>query len=56
MISDVSPHPFPSLQGYAERKVILLCDVIQICKKLHNDELRKERLAALKSRTVAMAT
>eukprot|EP00798_Chlamydomonas_sp_ICE-L_P004811 gene4811-34565_t len=38
-------------QGYAERKVNLLCDVIQWCKKTHNDALRKERLAALKHRS-----
>ncbi|GLC57565.1 hypothetical protein PLESTB_001241000 [Pleodorina starrii] len=36
-------------QGYAERKVLLLCDVIAVCKKLHNDEVRQERLAALKA-------
>lgn len=40
------------VQGYAERKILLLCDVIQVCRKLHNDEVRKERLAALKPRTV----
>ncbi|KAL6745505.1 Centrosomal spindle body, CEP44-domain-containing protein, partial [Haematococcus lacustris] len=37
-------------QGFAERKLLLLCDVIQCCKKIHNDEIRKERLAALKTR------
>lgn len=36
-------------QGFAERKVLLLCDVITVCKKLHNDEVRHERLAALKA-------
>ncbi|KAG2501080.1 hypothetical protein HYH03_000898 [Edaphochlamys debaryana] len=36
-------------QGFAERKVILLCDVIAVCKKVHNDEVRQERLAALKA-------
>ncbi|GFR40196.1 hypothetical protein Agub_g756 [Astrephomene gubernaculifera] len=35
--------------GFAERKVLLLCDVIAVCKKLHNDEVRHERLAALKA-------
>ena len=40
------------VQGFAERKVLLLCDVIQWCKKTHNDEVRKERLAALKNRPV----
>ncbi|GLI64159.1 hypothetical protein VaNZ11_007344 [Volvox africanus] len=35
--------------GYAERKVLLLCDVIAVCKKLHNEEVRQERLAALKA-------
>jgi hypothetical protein len=37
-------------QGFAERKILLLCDVIAACKKIHNDEIRKERLAALKTR------
>lgn len=33
--------------------MLLACDVIAVCKKLHNEEVRKERLAALKStRTV----
>ncbi|MEW5310645.1 MAG: hypothetical protein WDW38_002423 [Sanguina aurantia] len=36
-------------QGYAERKVLLLCDVVGVCKKLHNEGVRKERLAALKA-------
>ncbi|EFJ49378.1 hypothetical protein VOLCADRAFT_89740 [Volvox carteri f. nagariensis] len=36
-------------QGYAERKVLLLCDIIAVCKKLHNEEVRQERLAALKA-------
>ncbi|GAX81755.1 hypothetical protein CEUSTIGMA_g9183.t1 [Chlamydomonas eustigma] len=40
-------------QGFAERKILLLCDVISACKKIHNDEIRKERLAALKSRVGA---
>ncbi|GIL72177.1 hypothetical protein Vretimale_340 [Volvox reticuliferus] len=35
--------------GYAERKVLLLCDIIAVCKKLHNEEVRQERLAALKA-------
>ncbi|GIL45501.1 hypothetical protein Vafri_2721 [Volvox africanus] len=35
--------------GYAERKVLLLCDVIAVCKKLHNEEVRQERLTALKA-------
>lgn len=42
------------VQGYAERKVLLLCDVVGVCKKLHNEGVRKERLAALKAtRTVS---
>lgn len=42
--------PFPAtLQGFAERKVILVSDTIAACKKIHNDEVRKERLAALAS-------
>lgn len=36
------------VQGFAERKVLLVCDAIQACKKIHNDEVRKERLAALR--------
>ncbi|PNH09698.1 Centrosomal protein [Tetrabaena socialis] len=36
-------------QGFAERKVLLLCDVITVCKKVHNEEVRQERLAALKA-------
>jgi hypothetical protein len=49
-------HPHTKLhartQGFAERKVLLVCDVIGAAKKIHADELRKERLAALKSRSV----
>lgn len=37
-------------QGFAERKLILISDVVQACKKIHNDEIRKERLAALKQK------
>ena len=44
------------LQGFAERKILLLCDVITACKKIHNDEIRKERLLALKSRAVSFGT
>ena len=40
-------------QGFAERKILLICEVISACKKIHNDEIRKERLAALKSRGVS---
>jgi centrosomal protein CEP44 len=39
----------PALQGFVERKLLLLSDVVAACKKVHNDELRRERLAALKS-------
>lgn len=39
------------VQGYAERKLLLINDVTQVCKKIHNDEIRKERLAALKNRS-----
>lgn len=39
-----------AMQGFAERKLLLVSDVIQACKKIHNDEIRKERLAALKHR------
>lgn len=42
------------LQGFAERKILLVCDVIGACKKIHADALRKERLAALKSRSVGL--
>eukprot|EP00983_Pelagomonas_calceolata_P029396 921339-Pelagomonas_calceolata.AAC.1 len=41
---------FSSLQGFAERKLILVSEVVQACKKIHNDEIRKERLAALKTK------
>jgi hypothetical protein len=41
-----------SIQGFAERKLLLLCDVITACKRIHNEEIRKERLAALKNRGV----
>eukprot|EP00967_Tisochrysis_lutea_P058730 scaffold74763_cov22-Tisochrysis_lutea.AAC.1 len=43
---------FSSLQGFAERKLILVSEVVQACKKIHNDEIRKERLAALKTKQV----
>ncbi len=36
-------------QGFAERKLMLVSEVVQCCKKIHNDETRKERLAALKA-------
>ena len=37
------------MQGFAERKLLLLSEVIHACKKIHNDEVRKERLLALKA-------
>ncbi len=36
-------------QGFAERKVLLLCDLIAAAKRIHNEEVRQERLAALKA-------
>lgn len=39
-------------QGFAERKLMLISEVVQACKKIHNDEIRKERLAALKTKQV----
>lgn len=55
LLYTTSCHLFVLLpQGYAERKVLLLCDVVGVCKKLHNEGVRKERLAALKAtRTVS---
>lgn len=29
--------------------MLLVCDVIGVCKKVHNEEVRQERLAALKA-------
>ena len=48
ILEPTTSHPLPT-QGFAERKVLLACDAIAVCKKLHNEEVRKERLAALKS-------
>jgi len=36
-------------QGFAERKVLLLIDAIQACKRAHNDEVRKERQASARA-------
>ncbi|CAD7697406.1 unnamed protein product [Ostreobium quekettii] len=33
-------------QGYAERKVLLLIELLQVCKRRHNDLVRKQRLTA----------
>lgn len=52
-ITPIPPKPkpasaplFPRLQGFAERKVLLLIDAIAACKRTHNDEVRRERQAA----------
>jgi hypothetical protein len=43
------PHPSLHLQGFAERKILLLCDIIQACRKVHNDALRRERLSRVRA-------
>lgn len=35
-----------NLQGFAERKLMLLSDVIAYCKSFHNAAVRRARLAA----------
>jgi hypothetical protein len=47
---------YPTPQGFAERKLLLLVDVFAACKKIHSDETRKERLAALKAASAGSAT
>jgi hypothetical protein len=37
---------FLLLQGFAERKLLLVCDVIRACKDIHAAEAKAERLAA----------
>jgi hypothetical protein len=39
------PLPPPTAQGYAERKILLLCDVIHACRRIHSDAARRERLS-----------
>lgn len=36
-------------QGFAERKVLLLCDAIGAVRRIHAQQARQERLGALKS-------
>lgn len=40
--------PLRAAQGFAERKVLLVRQVVKACKDHHNGAARKERLAALK--------
>ncbi len=40
--------PADTLQGFAERKLELACDIVRACKERHNAAARQERLAALK--------
>lgn len=37
------PARLPGVQGYAERKLLLLCDVIGAAKAFHADAVRRER-------------
>ena len=41
------------LQGFAERKLLLLSDVIAYCKSFHNAAVRRARLAAASASTKA---
>lgn len=43
------PHLLQHLQGFAERKILLLCDIISACRKVHNDALRRERLSSVRA-------
>lgn len=37
------------LQGFAERKILLLCDAVQACRNLHSDEAKRERQRTVKA-------